>query len=133
VPPQIIRGVPMELAQLVDDAHVPPSWEESAYSAAALKVHGKVVGVVGILPPTFFERFDSVMIAGGFLVLAVTICLFSIAVVAPVRSRLMDLQMAARRLGTGELTARARTDGDDEVSEVAHRSIRWLTNFKSGD
>jgi signal transduction histidine kinase len=42
-----------------------------------------------------------------------------VLIVGPVRSRIRELQRAAARLGSGELTARAREDGADEVAELA--------------
>jgi two-component system sensor histidine kinase BaeS len=47
----------------------------------------------------------------------------------PVRRRLQSLEQAARKVGRGDLTARAREDGGDEVATVAHAFNQMTTDL----
>ena len=98
---------------------IPGAWERSVFAAAPLQVGGRVVGVIGITPRSTFERFGPLFVAGGMLVLVAAILLYSLKVVRPVRASLLQLETAAKRIGSGELTTRVEVDGTDEVAEVA--------------
>jgi signal transduction histidine kinase len=90
---------------------------------APVVVGGEVTGVVGVLAVAPFRavlrRFAPILgaIAVGVLVLGAIG--MSLLVFGPARRRLRGLEQAARRLGTGDLTARAPEGGGDEIAAVA--------------
>jgi signal transduction histidine kinase len=57
------------------------------------------------------------LVAGGALVLGAVLA--AVLIFGPARRRLREVEEAARRLGSGDLTARAPDQGGDEVAEVA--------------
>ena len=57
------------------------------------------------------------LVAGGVLVLGTVVT--SLMIFGPVRRRLRALEAAARRLGSGDLAARAPDRGGDEIAAVA--------------
>jgi two-component system OmpR family sensor kinase len=87
-------------------------------------VDDKVVGVVVVpLQAPFgllLGRFAPLLaaVAGGVLVVGAILA--SVLVFGPPRRRLRALEGAARRLGGGDLTARAPDRGGDEIAAVAH-------------
>jgi signal transduction histidine kinase len=90
---------------------------------APILVHGDLLGVVVVPPrapfafllrqyaPTLAMVGTGVMVAGALLV--------TIAIFGPARRRLRAVEEAARRLGAGDLSARAPARGGDEVAAVA--------------
>ena len=118
-PANVTAAVLQDFERIRNDGFAPNSWVNGPYRAALLKVHDQIVAVVAIGPRATIDRFGSLIIAAGLTLLVVAIFTFSIAVVGPVRSRLRDLQAAAKRLGTGDLEARVPVYGSDEVSDVA--------------
>jgi signal transduction histidine kinase len=84
---------------------------------------GRLVGLVVVPPQAPFGfllgRFAPMLtlVAGGVLVLGTV--LTSLMIFGPARRRLRALESAARRLGAGDLSARAPDRGGDEVAEVA--------------
>src|SRR3954466_11776792 len=90
---------------------------------APIVVAGKVAGVVVVPPQAPFGfllgRFApmlALVAAGGLIVGTV---LTSLMIFGPARRRLRSLETAARRLGAGDLTARAPDRGGDEIAAVA--------------
>ena len=86
-------------------------------------VSGRTVGVV-VVPPQapygfLLQRFAPMLalVAGGVLILGGV--LTSALVFGPARRRLRELETAARRLGGGDLSARAPERGGDEIAAVA--------------
>jgi signal transduction histidine kinase len=118
-PENVVNTVTSDFGLVPDKGPVPSGWERSVYAAAPLRVHGTVVGVVGITPQSSFERLGPFIGAAGILLLIAAVLLFSFAVVRPVRARLLQLQAAAKKLEEGELETRVEIDGADEVAEVA--------------
>jgi two-component system, OmpR family, sensor kinase len=114
-PQSLIKTVVKDLQM----SEVPPSWADTPYAAAPLLRGGQVVGVVGLAPRSKLERLGPLVGAIFIAFLVIAIGLFSIVVVAPMRARLLNLQMAAKRLGSGDLTARTDPVGADEISELA--------------
>jgi signal transduction histidine kinase len=108
-----------DFAMVPEGGPVPASWERSPYCASPLKVGGKVVGVVGITPLSTLQRLWPLIGAAGIAVLVAAIGLFSFAMVRPVRTRLSELQAAAKKLGEGQFDTRVKMDGADEVAQVA--------------
>ena len=86
-------------------------------------VYGRVVGVVVVPPQAPFGfllgRFAPMLalVAGGVLILGAV--LTSAMIFGPARRRLRALETAARRLGSGDLAARAPDRGGDEIAAVA--------------
>jgi signal transduction histidine kinase len=82
-------------------------------------VDGRVIGAVVAQPQTLFSRLGPTLVTSGLVLLFAGTALASVLVVRPVRGRLADLEAAASRLGAGDLRARARDDGGDEVAALA--------------
>src|SRR5262245_42995948 len=86
-------------------------------------IDGQLAGVVVVPPQAPFghllRRYAPVLtlVAGGVLVIGTI--LTSFLIFGPARRRLRALEGAARRLGSGDLTARAPDKGGDEVAAVA--------------
>ena len=82
-----------------------------------------MVGVVVVPPQAPFGfllgRFAPMLalVAGGVLILGAV--LTSAMIFGPARRRLRALETAARRLGSGDLAARAPEGGGDEIAAVA--------------
>lgn len=117
-PDAIVESVVEQLARPID-ATVIRGWARSQYRGAPVTVDGKVVGALGIVPLTTLERFGAEFAAIGVGLLVVGALISSVLIVGPVRSRIRELRRTAGRLGSGDLTARARDDGTDEVAELA--------------
>jgi signal transduction histidine kinase len=86
-------------------------------------VAGQTVGVVVVPPQAPFGfllgRYGPLLAVVAIAVLGVGTVLTSVMIFGPARRRLLDLEQAARRLGAGDLTARAPDRGGDEVAAVA--------------
>jgi len=90
---------------------------------ALVTVGGQPVGLVLVLPRAPFgfllRRYAPTLglVAGGTLVLGAVLA--AVLIFGPARRRLREVEEAARRLGSGDLTARAPDQGGDEVAAVA--------------
>jgi two-component system OmpR family sensor kinase len=86
-------------------------------------VNGRTAGVVVVPPQAPFgfllQRFAPMLALVAGVVLVVGAVLTSVLVFGPARRRLRALESAARRLGTGDLSARAPDRGGDEIAAVA--------------
>jgi signal transduction histidine kinase len=85
--------------------------------------NGRLVGVV-VVPPqppfTFLlERYAPTLVTVAGVTLIVGGVIAALLVFGPTRRRLKAVEDAARRLGSGDLTARAPAGGEDEVAAVA--------------
>jgi len=86
-------------------------------------VGGRVAGVVVVPPQAPFGfllgRFAPMLalVAGGVLIVGTIVT--SALIFGPARRRLRELETAARRLGSGDLSARAPDRGGDEIAAVA--------------
>ncbi len=96
---------------------LPSSWETSEYHGVPINAGAKNAGVLGIVPLSTWQRFGSQMIVLGAVLLVAGTILAALLVGGPVRRRLSDLGGAARRIGSGDLAARARDAGADEIAE----------------
>lgn len=105
------------------------TWEGSVFRAVPVNVHGRTVGVLGIVPPTSFEAFGLEMAALGALLLFAGAMIAALLIVRPVRRRIRGLEDAALRLGSGDLEARAREEGNDEVAELARTFNRMASDL----
>jgi signal transduction histidine kinase len=86
-------------------------------------VDGQLVGVVVVPPQAPFgyllRRYGPILALVAGAVLIVGTVLTSFLIFGPARRRLRALEGAARRLGAGDLTARAPDRGGDEIAAVA--------------
>jgi two-component system OmpR family sensor kinase len=83
-------------------------------------VNGEVVGLVVPNPRSPFQQLGPTLVVVGVLLVIVGTTSAAFMIFRPVRRRLKNLEQAARRVGGGDLTARAREDGGDEVAALAH-------------
>jgi two-component system OmpR family sensor kinase len=97
----------------------PQSWETSIYHGCAIIVGGTLVGILGVVPDTALQKYGPPMVVVGATLLVGGTAFAALLIGGPVRRRLGDLGKAARRIGSGDLTARANEDGTDEVAEFA--------------
>lgn len=86
---------------------------------AFVRVGGDVIGIVLATPQTLANRLGSTLVMTGTVALVFATALASFAVLGPVRRRLADLERAAKAVESGDLSARAREDGADEVAGLA--------------
>jgi two-component system OmpR family sensor kinase len=90
---------------------------------APILVGGELAGVVVVPPQAPFGfllgRFAPILAAVAAGVLLVGAVLATVVVFGPARRRLRALESAARRLGSGDLAARAPDRGGDEIAAVA--------------
>jgi signal transduction histidine kinase len=87
---------------------------------------GKLVGVVMALPLSPLRQLGPTMTVVGLVLTLIGTALAAVLIFGPVRSRLRSLEDAARDVGSGDLTARAREDGGDEVAALA-RTFNQMT------
>jgi signal transduction histidine kinase len=88
--------------------------------AGPIIVNGEVAGVVFANPRSTFEQLGPTLLIVGVLLVALGTTSAALLIFGPVRGRLHSLEEAARKVGAGDLTARAREDGGDEVATLAH-------------
>ena len=87
--------------------------------SAVIRVDGRPVGVVFVMPQTLLRRIGPpLFVTGGAAVLLGT-ALMAALIFGPVRRRLADIERTAEAVGQGRLEARAREDGGDEVADLA--------------
>jgi two-component system sensor histidine kinase BaeS len=107
------RGPPPGSSSLADRA-----WE-----SAPIFVAGELAGRVAVLSGPPFSRIvrelGPTMAVVAIGVLGVGALLVALFVFGPARRRLKAVESATTRLGGGDLSARAPTDGGDEVAAVA--------------
>jgi signal transduction histidine kinase len=97
----------------------PRVWARTDFGAVPVTRRGEVIGILGIMPPSTFERYSKSIVAVTVSLLIVGTVALSLIIVAPIRLRLRDLQAAAARLRDGDLSARASPRGSDEIADVA--------------
>jgi len=90
---------------------------------APIVVGGRLAGVVVVPPqPPFgflLGRYAPLLALVAGVVLVVGTVLTSVLIFGPARRRLREVEVAARRFGAGDLTARAPERGGDEIAAVA--------------
>lgn len=102
-----------------DVRQLPATWERSLYRPAPIYAGDRIVGIVGVLPPTTVRRYGPAVALVVIIVMFGGAVLGTAIIIGPVRARLRDLTAAARQLGSGDFNARAKQDGSDEVTELA--------------
>jgi signal transduction histidine kinase len=117
-PESIVETVEGQFARPID-GNTLIGWVRSQYRGRPLTVDDEVIGVLGLVPLTPIERFGTEVAGIGAILLIAGALVGSLVIVRPVRSRIQELRRAAGRLGGGDLTARARETGTDEVAELA--------------
>ncbi len=100
---------------------------------ARLSVRGVPVGVVAVQPggPSFRilrEIVPTMLLMAGVLMLGGT-GLAALLIFRPVNRRLKGVEEAARRLGAGDLAARAPVGGGDEITAVARAFNRMADDL----
>jgi two-component system OmpR family sensor kinase len=93
----------------------------------AIIVDGVPVGVVIALPHSALRQLGPTLALVGAVLVAVGTIVAALLIFGPVRPRLRSLEDAARKVGAGDLTARAREDGGDEVAALA-RAFNQMTH-----
>jgi two-component system OmpR family sensor kinase len=116
--PDLIAGVLKELRSSTR-TEIPALWRRSDYTAAPVIVQGRLVGAMGSVRPSILEQNFLFIALLGPLALVGGALLTALLMFGPTRRRLRDLERAAHRLETGDLSARASEDGRDEVSQLA--------------
>jgi len=96
---------------------------------AAIRVQDQIIGLVVVVPQTLVERLGPTLAATGTAALAVATALMALVIFGPVRRRLSDLEHATSAVGRGQLTARAREDGGDEVADLARAFNRMTADL----
>jgi len=90
---------------------------------APIVVNGRLAGVVVVPPQAPFgfllSRYGPMLAVVAVAVLVLGTIVTSAMIFGPARSRLRALEVAARSLGAGDLTARAPDRGGDEIAAVA--------------
>jgi signal transduction histidine kinase len=93
------------------------------FRPAPIVVSERLTGIVVVPPEPPFRfllvRYAPTLGAVAVVTLVVGALLATIVIFGPARRRLRAVEEAARRLGAGDLTARAPSDGRDEVAAVA--------------
>lgn len=87
---------------------------------APIAANGQLIGVIVSNPRSTFDQLGPTLLVVGLLLVGIGTTSAALLIFGPVRRRLRSLEHAARKVGEGDLTARAREDGSDEVAELAH-------------
>ena len=95
--------------------------------AGAVIVDGVPVGVVIAMPRSALRQLGPTLAVVGAVLVVVGTTVAALLIFGPVRPRLRSLEDAARKVGAGDLTARAREDGGDEVAALA-RAFNQMTH-----
>src|SRR5207247_1583502 len=80
-------------------------------------------------PQTTWQLLGPPLISVGLLLVAAGTTSAALLIFGPVRRRLGSLEEAAREVGAGNLTARAREDGGDEVAALAQTFNQMTTDL----
>jgi signal transduction histidine kinase len=117
------RGRPMGPRAMRPDSTAPRVGQQSlrrAGPAAAVVVDGVPAGVLIAMPRSALRQLGPTLAIVGAVLVVVGTSVAALLIFGPVRPRLRSLEDAARKVGAGDLTARAREDGGDEVAALAH-------------
>ena len=95
--------------------------------AGIVSVKGETIGVVIALTRSTYRQLGPTLALVGVVLVVVGTTIAAVVIFAPVRGRLRSLEDAARQVGRGDLSARAREDGGDEVATLA-RTFNRMTN-----
>jgi signal transduction histidine kinase len=113
------------------DGDVPPRFGQPqprrVGAAGPIIVDGVPVGLVIALPRSALRQLGPTLGVVGAVLVAIGTTVAALLIFGPVRPRLRSLEDAARKVGAGDLTARAREDGGDEVAALA-RAFNQMTH-----
>jgi signal transduction histidine kinase len=98
-----------------------------AGAAGVVLVDGVPAGVVMAMPRSAFRQLGPTLAGVGVVLVLLGTTAAALLIFGPVRGRLRSLEDAARKVGAGDLTARAREDGGDEVAALA-RAFNQMTH-----
>jgi signal transduction histidine kinase len=127
-PDALVREARLRLAQSGDGARRDRRFGRGRRGPGPRPIRSIVVGdeIVGVVivparvPFRFLlARYAPTLAIVGASVLVVGALAAALLVFGPARRRLLEVERAARRLGGGDLTARAPSHGGDEVAAVA--------------
>jgi signal transduction histidine kinase len=101
---------------------------------APLMVHGRMAGIVGVLPPPpgqhpLLAALGPTLIGAGLGLLVAGTTVMAFLVFRPVHRRLRGLEQAAAAVGAGQTAVRAPEDGGDEVASLARRFNRMAADL----
>ena len=105
----------------------PQSFRRTGGGVGVVIVDGAPVGVVTAMPRSAFRDLGPPLALVGLALVALGTTAAALLIFGPVRPRLHSLEEAARKVGAGDLTARAREDGGDEVAALA-RAFNQMTH-----
>jgi two-component system OmpR family sensor kinase len=101
----------------------PPMFGRRRLAIAPVRSQGETVAVVLVSPSVGGRRIAEVLgpwiSVGAFLLLVGGTAIAALLVFRPAHTQLRALEVAAKRLGAGDLSARAPGGGGDEVAAVA--------------
>jgi len=114
------RGPRMRPRDFDDNGPPPPPMPQRRGGPfGVIFVNGEVAGVVMAMPRSALRQLGPTLALVGVVLVAIGTATAAFLIFAPVRRRLRSLEDAARQVGGGDLTARAREDGGDEVAALA--------------
>jgi two-component system OmpR family sensor kinase len=99
--------------------------------AGPVVVDGQLVGVIVANPRSTFQQLGPTLLVVGLLLVGIGTAAAAVLVFRPVRRRLRSLEDTARQVGAGDLGARAREDGGDEVAALAHAFNQMTTDLQA--
>ncbi len=141
VPPVLLRNARAALARLTTGRPLlrprrlgPAAGGGPSFSA--IVVNREVAGMVAVpagSPPlgNVVGELGPTMALSGLVLLAIGAAASAALVFGPVRRRLGELELAARRLGAGDVTARAPEHGADEVTSLARSFNRMAGDLQA--
>ena len=94
--------------------------------AGVIFVAGAPAGVILAMPRSAFRQLAPTLGGVGVALVAAGTTAAALLIFGPVRRRLRSLEDAARKVGAGDMTARASEDGGDEVAALA-RTFNQMT------
>jgi two-component system OmpR family sensor kinase len=113
------------------EGDVPPRFGQPpprrAGPAGPIIVDGVPVGLVIAMPRSALRQLGPTLGVVGVVLVVIGTAVAALLIFGPVRPRLRSLEDAARKVGAGDLTARAREDGGDEVAALA-RAFNQMTH-----
>jgi signal transduction histidine kinase len=113
------------------EGDVPPRFGQPpprrAGPAGPIIVDGVPVGLVIAMPRSALRQLGPTLGVVGAVLVVIGTAVAALLIFGPVRPRLRSLEDAARKVGAGDLTARAREDGGDEVAALA-RAFNQMTH-----
>lgn len=112
---------------------IPKSWQGEPFHASPIVVDGAIVGAVAVVPETWVQRLWPALLATSVGLLVIGTTLASVFIFGPAHRRLKELESAALRLGAGDMRARARDDGGDEVARVARAFNQMAADLAVSD